>query len=169
MINTYKYIHSITEENNGSTPKEMTTFVGGTSTTTTRNKHSNGDAANAARAVSTVNTDNTFTSNGTYDLHHPRNMSTAELNTVNNGRSYDMYEMRPPPPMYRRVPQPPLPQPPTVTHMMTLDRRIPGVNSHQLQHQLIPNGCDVTLNRRHYSDQRHLGVRRRNPDELWLV
>ena len=142
----------------------MTTFVGGNSTT--RNNHSNGNAAN------TINADNSFTtSNGTYDLHHPRNMSTTELNTVNNGRSYDMYEMRPPPPMYRRVPQPPLPQPPpTVTHMMTLDRRIPGVNSHQLQHQLIPNGCDVTLNRRHYSDQRHLtGVRRRNPDELWLV
>ena len=82
----------------------MTTFVGGNSTT--RNNHSNGNAAN------TVNADNSFTtSNGTYDLHHPRNMSTTELNTVNNGRSYDMYEMRPPPPMYRRVPQPPLPQP----------------------------------------------------------
>ena len=149
-------------ENNA--PKEMTTFVGGNSTTNTRNGE-----ATAAGAVSTVNTDNTFANGTTYDLHQPRNTASSNA-SLNNGRTYDMYEMRPPPPMYRRVPPPmaPLPPPPTaVTHMMTLDRRIPGVN--QLQHQLIPNGCDVTLNRRHYSEQRHSGVRRRNPDELWLV
>merc|ERR1719225_445335 len=43
---------------------------------------------------------------------------------------------RPPPPMYRRVPPP--------AHMMTLDRRIPGVDPRgsggRLQHQLLPNG-----------------------------
>ena len=120
----------------------MTTFVGTSNT----------------RQPNTENTDTFATSNGTYDMN-------TDPNTV-NGRTYDMYEMRPPPPMYRRVQH----TPPThnVTHMMTLDRRIPGVNN-QLQHQLIPNGCDVTLNRRHYNEQRHAVPRRRNPDELWLV
>ena len=132
----------------------MTTFVG----TNGRNHTVNGEAT-----VNTVNTDN-FTSNGTYNVH--RN-STNNVDTINNGRTYDMYEMRPPPPMYRRV-QPPVPPVHNVTHMMTLDRRIPGVNN-QLTHQLIPNGCDVTLNRRHFNEQRHSAVRRRNPDELWLV
>ena len=100
----------------------------------------------------------------------------------NNGdvRLNNMYEMsthRPPPPMYRRVPPP--------AHMMTLDRRVPGTGNH-LQHQLLPNGCDVTLNRRHYngastgprggqndprgSQNGHRSLqRRRHPEDLWLV
>ena len=78
---------------------------------------------------------------------------------------------RPPPPMYRRVPPP--------AHMMTLDRRIPGgTGVRGLQHQLLPNGCDVTLNRRHFNnaptDLRNTNhcssmQRRRLPDDLWLV
>ena len=79
---------------------------------------------------------------------------------------------RPPPPMYRRVPPP--------AHMMTLDRRIPGGSQgvRGLQHQLLPNGCDVTLNRRHFNNadmsqsrNNHCPSmqRRRLPDDLWLV
>ena len=77
---------------------------------------------------------------------------------------------RPPPPMYRRVPPP--------AHMMTLDRRIPGgagQGVRGLQHQLLPSGCDVTLNRRHFNnaDLRNTNhcspMQRRLPDDLWLV
>lgn len=69
---------------------------------------------------------------------------------------------RPPPPMYQRVPPPP-------AHMMTLDRRTGG---RHLEHQLLPNGCDVTLNRRHFNNntnQRMHQQRRRIADDLWLV
>ncbi len=99
----------------------------------------------------------------------------------------------PPPPMYQRTTMgggmpPPLPPggnsmrgsqvPPS--HMMTLDRRVPGssVNHH---HRLLPSGCDVTLNRNSYNNSRGVpagparGLRTqgaayaRTPDELWLV
>ena len=109
------------------------------------------------------------------------------LNNVNNGgsrnngssingevRFNNMYGdhslNRPPPPMYRRVPPP--------AHMMTLDRRIPGgagQGVRGLQHQLLPSGCDVTLNRRHFNnaDLRNTNhcspMQRRLPDDLWLV
>ena len=109
------------------------------------------------------------------------------LNNVNNGgsrnngssingevRFNNMYGdhslSRPPPPMYRRVPPP--------AHMMTLDRRIPGgagQGVRGLQHQLLPSGCDVTLNRRHFNnaDLRNTNhcspMQRRLPDDLWLV
>ena len=108
------------------------------------------------------------------------------LNSINNGgsrngssingevRFNNMYGdhslNRPPPPMYRRVPPP--------AHMMTLDRRIPGgagQGVRGLQHQLLPSGCDVTLNRRHFNnaDLRNTNhcspMQRRLPDDLWLV
>ena len=68
----------------------------------------------------------------------------------------------PPPPMYRRV------QPPPPTHMMTLDRRIPGGGG-GIHHHLVPNGCDLTLNRRHFNNSDHRVRTRRHADELWLV
>ena len=109
--------------------------------------------------------------------------------------NYDVWDMEqpqpPPPPMYRRMLPPAgglphqqglhsglpqLPQQqhhhPPPTHMMTLDRRVPGGNG--LQHHLVPNGCDLTLNRRHFSSAApHVAesqrVRARRADELWLV
>ena len=106
------------------------------------------------------------------------------INTKDNNRSvvnYELWEMDntntttpigmgivnggnqpPPPPMYRRVQAPP------PTHMMTLDRRIPGGGG-GIQHHLVPNGCDLTLNRRHFNNSDHRVRTRRHADELWLV
>ena len=106
------------------------------------------------------------------------------INTKDNNRSvvnYELWEMDntntttpigmgivnggnqpPPPPMYRRVQAPP------PTHMMTLDRRIPGGGG-GIQHHLVPNGCDLTLNRRHFNSENHRVRTRRHADELWLV
>ena len=120
-------------------------------------------------------------SNGMQSSFNPvRQQQTGQVLQMNgchsvtsNGSSdchSDFYTSRPPPPMYRRVPPPPAAPP--VTHMMTLDRRIPGSSSH-LQHQLLPTGsCDVTLNRRHYTNnngEQIVGQRRRLAEDLWLV
>ena len=113
------------------------------------------------------------------------NTQQQQINNKDNNRSvnYELWEMDntntstpigmgiingghqpPPPPMYRRV-QPPGPAP---THMMTLDRRIPGGGG-GLQHHLVPNGCDLTLNRRHFNSENHRVRTRRHADELWIV
>ena len=86
----------------------------------------------------------------------------AQHKAVDNRPSYEVWEMEPPPPppMYRRVPPP--------THMMTLDRRIHG-GGHGLQHHLVPNGCDLTLNRRHFNTEHQRVRTRRHADDLWLV
>ena len=108
--------------------------------------------------------------NNVNNVNGSRNGSSINGEVRFNNMYGDHSLSRPPPPMYRRVPPP--------AHMMTLDRRIPGgagQGVRGLQHQLLPSGCDVTLNRRHFNnaDLRNTNhcspMQRRLPDDLWLV
>ena len=108
--------------------------------------------------------------NNVNNINGSRNGSSINGEVRFNNMYGDHSLNRPPPPMYRRVPPP--------AHMMTLDRRIPGgagQGVRGLQHQLLPSGCDVTLNRRHFNnaDLRNTNhcspMQRRLPDDLWLV
>ena len=110
----------------------------------------------------------------------------ADIYGVTHPLMKEHSQQPPPPPMYQRPMAPPLPPlPPSnrdargmagggpPTHMMTLDRRVPG-NSLNHHHRLLPSGCDLTLNRNSYSGRNGTRAIRgaayaRTPDELWLV